>query len=72
MNIISIDTEYQWVLKTLKSSLTIDHVNVSDKLFEAYLTKWSDDLSDVKLLTINSIYERQKSLKTVELQKNIV
>jgi hypothetical protein len=72
MNIISIETEYQWVLKTLKSSLTIDHVNVSDKLFEAYLTKWSDDLSDVKLLTINSIYERQKSLKTVELQKNIV
>jgi len=72
MNIISIDTEYQWVLKTLKSSLTIDHVNVSDKLFEAYLTKWSDELSDVKLLTINSIYERQKSLKTVELQKNIV
>jgi hypothetical protein len=72
MNIISIETEYQWVLKTLKSSLTIDHVNVSDKLFEAYLTKWSDDLSDVKLLTINSIYERQKSLKTVELQKNII
>ena len=39
MNIISIETEYQWVLKTLKSSLTIDNVNVSDKLFEAYLTK---------------------------------
>jgi hypothetical protein len=72
MNIISIETEYQWVLKTLNSSLTIDHVNVSDKLFDAYLTKWSDELSDVKLLTINSTYERQKSLKTVELQKNIV
>jgi len=71
MNIISIETEYDWVLKTLNSSLTLDHINVSDKLFESYLTKWSDELSDVKLVTINSTYERQKSLRTIEIQKNI-
>jgi len=71
MNIISIETEYDWVLKTLNSSLTLDHINVSDKLFESYLTKWSDELSDVKLMTINSTYERQKSLRTIEIQKNI-
>ena len=71
MNIISIETEYQWVLKTLNSSLTLDHINVSDKLFESYLTKWSDELSDIKLMTINSTYERQKSLKSIEIQKNI-
>jgi hypothetical protein len=71
MNIISIETEYDWVLKTLNSSLTLDHINVSDKLFESYLTKWSDELSDVKLVTINSSYERQKSLRTIEIQKNI-
>jgi hypothetical protein len=71
MNIISIETEYQWVLKTLNSSLTLDHINVSDRLFESYLTKWSDELSDVKLMTINSTYERQKSLRTIEIQKNI-
>lgn len=71
MNIISIETEYQWVLKTLNSSLTLDHINVCDRLFESYLTKWSDELSDVKLMTINSTYERQKSLKSIEIQKNI-
>jgi hypothetical protein len=71
MNIISIETEYDWVLKTLNSSLTIDHINVSDRLFESYLTKWSDELSDIKLMTINSTYERQKSLRTIEIQKNI-
>ena len=71
MNIISIETEYQWVLKTLNSSLTLDHINVSDRLFESYLTKWSDELSDIKLMTINSTYERQKSLKSIEIQKNI-
>ena len=71
MNIISIETEYDCVLKTLNSSLTLDHINVSDKLFESYLTKWSDELSDVKLVTINSTYERQKSLRTIEIQKNI-
>jgi hypothetical protein len=71
MNIISIETEYDWVLKTLNSSLTLDHINVSDRLFESYLTKWSDELSDIKLMTINSTYERQKSLRTIEIQKNI-
>ena len=71
MNIISIETEYDWVLKTLNSSLTLDHINVSDKLFESYLTKWSDELSDIKLMTVNSTYERQKSLRTIEIQKNI-
>ena len=71
MNIISIETEYQWVLKTLNSSLTLDHINVSDRLFESYLTKWSDELSDIKLMTINSTYERQKSLRTIEIQTNI-
>jgi hypothetical protein len=71
MSIISIETEYDWVLKTLNSSLTLDHINVSDKLLESYLTKWSDELSDVKLMTINSTYERQKSLRTIEIQKNI-
>lgn len=71
MNIISIETEYDWVLKTLNSSLTLDHINVSDKLLESYLTKWSDELSDIELMTINSTYERQKSLRTIEIQKNI-
>lgn len=68
---MSIETEYEWVLKTLNSSTSTDHINVSDKLFDAYITKWSDELSDVKLMTINSTYERQKSLKTDEIQKNI-
>lgn len=72
MNIISIETEYQWVLKTLNSSLTLDHINVSDKLFKSYLTKWSDELSDVKLITINSTYERQKSIKVNEIKKKVV
>ena len=71
MNIIPIETEYDWVLKTLNSSLTLDHINVSDKLLESYLTKWSDELSDVKLITINSTYELQKSLRIIEIQKNI-
>jgi hypothetical protein len=71
MDFMSIETEYEWVLKTLNSSTSMDHINVSDKLFDAYITKWSDELSDVKLMKINSTYERQKSLKIVEIQKNI-
>lgn len=67
---MSIETEYEWVLKTLNSSMSMDHINVSDKLFDAYITKWSEELSDVKLMTINSTYERQKSLKILEIEKN--
>ena len=71
MNILSIETEYEWVLKTLNSSMTMGHINVSDKLFDAYITKWTDELSDVKLLTINSTYGREKSLKILEIQKKL-
>ena len=71
MDFLSIETEYEWVLKTLNSSMSMDHINVSDKLFDAYITKWSEELSDVKLMTINSTYERKRSLKTLEIQKNI-
>jgi len=71
MNIISIETEYEWVLKILNSSITMNHINVSDRLFDAYVTKWSDELSDVKLMTINSKYGREKSLKILEIQKKL-
>jgi hypothetical protein len=71
MNIISIETEYEWVLKILNSSKTMDHINVSDKLFESYVKKWLDELSDVKLMTINSIYGRKKSLKILEIQEKV-
>ena len=43
-----------------------------NKLFKSYLTKWSDELSDVKLITINSTYERQKSIKVNEIKKKVV
>ena len=55
----------------LKTDLTITHLKVADLLFKTYKQKWSYELSDIKLLTINSDYERQKSLRLDEIQKNL-
>ena len=71
MDFLHVENEYKWVLKVLNSCLTITQLKVADLLFKTYKQKWSYELSDIKLLTINSDYERQKSLRLDEIQKNL-
>lgn len=70
MDFLNIEREYQWVLKVLNSCLTITQIKVADLLFKTYKQKWSYELSDIKLMTIELSYERQKSLKVDEIQRN--
>lgn len=71
MDFLKVESEYKWVLKVLNSCLNITQIKVVDLLFKTYKQKWSYELSDIKLLTINSDYERQKSLRLDEIQKNL-
>ena len=71
MDFLNIEREYQWVLKVLNSCLTINQIKVADLLFKTYKQKWSYELSDIKLMTIELSYERQKSLRLDEIQKNL-
>lgn len=70
MDFLKVDSEYNWILKVLNSCLTVPQIKVVDLLFKTYKQKWSYEISDIKLMTINSDYERQKSLRISEIQKN--
>lgn len=70
MTFLNLETEFNWVVKILNSCVNLPQITTTDKLFESYKNRWSDELSDVKVLTLNSKYEREKSLKIIEIQKN--
>ncbi len=70
MTFLNLENEFNWVVKILNSCVNLPQITTTDKLFESYKNRWSDELSDVKILTLNSKYEREKSLKILELQKN--
>ena len=70
IDFINVDNEFDWVVKILNSCVNLPQIGTADKLFESYKNKWSEELSDVKVLTLNSRYEREKSLKILEIQKN--
>lgn len=70
MTFLNLETEFNWVVKILNSCVNLPQITTTDKLFESYKNRWSDELSDVKVLTLNSKYEREKSLKILEIQKN--
>jgi hypothetical protein len=70
MDFLKIESEFKWVLKVLNSCQNISQINVVDTLFYNYKTKWVYELSDIKLMTLSSNYEREKSLKISQIQKN--
>jgi hypothetical protein len=70
IDFINVDNEFDWVVKILNSCVNLPQISTTDKLYESYKNRWSEELSDVKILTLNSKYEREKSLKILELQKN--
>ena len=70
IDFINVDNEFDWVVKILNSCVNLPQIGTTDKLFESYKNRWSEELSDVKVLTLNSRYEREKSLKILEIQKN--
>ena len=38
--------EYEWVLKILNSSINIYQIKTSENLFNAFINKWDDEISD--------------------------
>lgn len=43
-------TEFDWVLRITNSSTTYDHILTSDKLFECFLNKWENFISETDIL----------------------
>lgn len=46
MDVFGVQYEYEWVVKILKSSKTISHINMSDKILSFFIKKWDGILNE--------------------------
>lgn len=68
MEEIKMENDFNWVLKVLNSSKTNTHIENSVKLFDLFINKWGEYLTDsVYELTYCSKFNRVKK----EIQKNV-
>lgn len=62
------ENDFKWVLRVLSSCKTTTHIENSVKLFDLFISKWSECISDsVYELTYNSKFNNVKK----EIQKNV-
>ena len=47
--------EYEWVLKILNSSINIYQIKTSENLFNAFINKWDDEISDEKKISYQNV-----------------
>lgn len=62
MDTLKIKKDFDWVLKVLKSCEKMSQVSVSIDLLNVFLKKWSDNISDVEMMSYNRKFNYQKSL----------
>jgi|688.fasta_scaffold73206_6 hypothetical protein len=57
----NMESEYSWVIKVLKSSQNMSHINSSQRLFHNFLEKWGKKLNtDEKFYKLNSFNEYKR------------
>lgn len=62
------ENDFNWVMRVLNSSKTNTHIENSVKLFDLFINKWSEYISDsVYELTYCSKFNKLKK----EIQKNV-
>lgn len=62
MDTLKIKKDFDWVLKVLKSCEKMSQVSVSIDLLNVFLKKWSDNISDVEMMSYNRKFNYEKSL----------
>lgn len=67
MEIMILKKEYEWVLKILNSSINVYQIKTSENLFNAFINKWDDEISDEKKITLFYEFKKNKLLKCDEI-----
>lgn len=71
MEVIKINSDYDWILKVLYSCTRIEQVEICQNLFNNFIYKWLSDLSEERTLTFNWNFQKNKSQKLNELRQNL-
>jgi hypothetical protein len=62
------ENDFSWIIRILASSKNLQHIKVSEKLFENFKKKWSEFIED----SVNDIvYTRQFNEKKRNIQKKL-
>ena len=70
MEFIKMQNEYAWVVDVLDSCNAIPQIEVAENLFNQYLKKWSDDISEVKKTHLTHVFSKLVKGKISEIKKN--
>ena len=69
MQFIKIQNDYTWTIKVLESCLTEPQIEVSEKLFSRFLSKWVDEISDERRLQFTNGFYRLVKSKFLSVRK---
>lgn len=72
MDVIDIQKDYVWTLKVLDSCTSIGQISTTEKVFENFLKKWIDIISDERSMSFENNFKRYVSQKKRTLKKNLV
>lgn len=70
MEILQIQNEFSWVIKVLDSCVKEQQVTMTDKLFDRFLEKWKEFISDERKTRFSFIFDKAKKGKISEIRKN--
>ena len=62
--------EFNWVLDVLTSCQTLEQVQVSYNLYTKFIKKWLPNLTDSRIKTINSLYNKIQKFQIKKIKKN--
>lgn len=61
-------SEYSWVLNVLDSCKTEEQIKTSENLFNLFLNKWEEDISDIKKIDMTHKFNKLKNYKKNSLK----
>jgi len=71
MEFLEIEKEYGWVIKVLESCVSVSQIDVTEKLFNNFIKKWSLFLSDERKTRLRFSFDRLSWAQSVKIKKNM-
>jgi hypothetical protein len=72
MDVFGVENEYNWVIKILKSSNSISHIEMSDKILNFFFNKWDGILNEDQKNTFYYDFLNIKENMIQKIKKNDV
>jgi len=61
--------QYTWLMKVLDSCKNPDQIETSEKLFELYMKRWKNDISEKNIILLSNNFDKEKKVKLSILTK---